>query len=389
MISLSELLISYIKKHSHTAPRQAYAILSGYVGILCNLLLFAVKLTVGALTGAVSVTADAINNLSDATVNIVTIAGTKLASKPVDKEHPFGHGRVEYISALIVAFSIFLMSFELAKSAFIKILHPETVKYSGVYFILLLAAIGVKLWMAYFNRKLYRLTDNLNLKAVMQDSLNDCAATLSTIIALFVAGRFCIWWIDGAIGCGVAVFVFFSGVSIVKDILGPLLGQPPSKELTDRIEAIILDNELILGVHDLIVHNYGPGRIIASAHAEVPCNVDLVTAHEVIDRAEQQIMDTLNINICIHLDPVATNDNEQDKYKTLTEIIISDYNESFAFHDFRLTHQDGKTILSFDLVTPFEYENKKEQIEQEITQLYRTKLPEVTLKMNVEHSYTT
>ena len=352
---MTDLLINYIKNKKADSRRDSYGLLSGYVGIVCNVILCILKFIIGSLAGAVSITADAVNNLSDATVNVVTIAGTKLASKPVDKEHPFGHGRAEYISALIVAFSIFLMSFELAKNAVIKIFHPESVQFSAIYLILLIAAIGIKLWMAYFNSRLYAITDNLNLKAVMKDSVNDSIATFATIIVLVLSGIFNMKWVDGAIGLAVAVFVFFSGVSIVKDILGPLLGQPPSKELTNRIEEIILSNELVLGVHDLIVHHYGPGRIIASAHAEVPADMDLLTVHETIDNAEQAILNELNINICIHMDPVATDDAEVQKYKTLTEIIIGEYNSDFSFHDFRLMKKADKKILMFDIITPFDY----------------------------------
>lgn len=384
---MSSLLINFVKKHSRLPQREAFGLLSGVVGIVCNLLLCALKLTLGILTGAVAITADAINNLTDASVNIVTIAGTKLAGKPVDKEHPFGHGRAEYISALIVAFSIFVMSFELGKSAVLKIIHPEAVTFSPLYLVLLLVAVGIKLWMAYFNRKLFALTDNLNMKAVMKDSLNDGAATLATAAVLVLSGVFHLQWTDGVIGCAVAILIFFSGISIVRDILGPLLGEAPSEALVNDIEAIILDNETVLGVHDLIVHYYGPGKILASAHAEVPSDVDIMTLHEVIDRAEKAIAQQLKVDITIHLDPVATNDNEQEKYKILTEIILSDYNREFAFHDLRLTTEDGTKTLSFDLVIPFEYDNEKAQIAQDITALYRTKLPDVTLRMNIEHSY--
>ena len=361
--------------------------LSGNVGIICNILLCIVKFTVGVLTGSVSITADAVNNLTDASVSIVTIAGTLLAEKPVDKEHPFGHGRAEYISALVVALSIFIMSFELGKNAVEKIIHPASVKFSVTYLVLLTAAALVKLWIAYFNKRLYSLTDNLNLKAVMKDSINDSLATLATIMVLVVAGKLHIYRIDGVIGLVVAVFVFFSGLSILKEILGPLLGQPPSKELCEQIEDIILENDLILGVHDLIVHDYGPGRIIASAHAEVPADIGLMEIHDVIDHAERKIKKTLKIDMCIHIDPVAIDDEEQEKYKTLTEIIVSDYNSDFTFHDFRLHHKKGKKIISFDLVTPFEYEEKKAEIENDFLKIYKTKFPDITLKIKIEHSF--
>lgn len=383
---MSKLLINIIKRRG--GRREEYGLLSGYTGIVCNLLLCVAKFVVGSVTGAISVTADAVNNLTDSGVNIVTIAGTKLANKPVDKEHPFGHGRAEYISALIVAMSIFLMCFELFKSSVQKIIHPEDVRYSRIYILILALAVCVKLWMAFFNKKLFSLTDNLNLKAVMKDSLNDCVATGATIAVLVLSGVYGIKWVDGVTGCAVAVFVLLSGVEVIKDILPALLGQPPSKDVTDRIESIILSDELILGVHDLILHNYGPGRTIASAHAEVPSDTDLTAAHEAIDRAEQKIMKELGINICIHTDPVAVNDSEFEKYKTLTEILISEYNADFTFHDFRLTENGGKKVIAFDLVTPFEYESAKEQIKNDITRIYGEKLPNTELSINIEHSFT-
>ena len=384
---MTKLLINIVKRRGAEKQREEFGLLSGRVGIICNLLLSAVKFTVGVLTGALSVTADAVNNLTDASVNIVTIIGTRLAGKPVDKEHPFGHGRAEYISALIVSFSVFIMSFELGKSAVIKIIRPERVRYSAVYVVILALSICVKLWMAYFNSRLYAITENLNMKAVMRDSLNDCVATLATLAAVIVSGRLGLLWFDGVIGLAVAVFVFFSGVSVLKEIIGALLGKPPSKELTEEIENIIISNDLILGVHDLIVHNYGHETAIASAHAEVPADTDLITVHEVIDSAEREIMEKLGINICIHTDPVETDNDLRERYKTLTEIIISEYNPDFSFHDFRLVEKQGKTVLSFDLVTPFEYEGREEEIKNGLCEIYKKQLPETELKINIEHSY--
>lgn len=278
---MTKLLISIINKKG--AKHESYGIMSGIVGIICNFVLSVFKFIVGNLSGSISVTADALNNLSDMASNSVTIAGTKLASKPVDKEHPFGHGRLEYISALAVSGLILVMGFELAKSSIEKIIHPETLDFSIVYIIVLGTSILVKLWMAYFNNKLYKISDNINLKTVKQDSLNDCLATLATIIALSVTHIWGIKWFDGAIGLAVSVIILLSGIDIAKDIVGRLLGRPPKKELVDEIENEITKPDIIIGVHDLIVHDYGPGRIIASAHAEVPADTNIVTVHDVID----------------------------------------------------------------------------------------------------------
>lgn len=385
---MTKLLISLAKRKTKNNLRNTLGVMSGVVGIFCNLLLFTIKLVLGILTGSVSITADALNNLSDAASNIVTIVGTRLSVKPVDKEHPFGHGRLEYISALIVAFLIFLMGFELAKSSIDKILHPTQLKFSIVYIAIIVIAILVKVWMAYFNRKLYNITQNINLKAVSQDSLNDCISTGATIVAIVLCHFFNIPWFDGVIGLCVSAFILLSGVGIIKDILNPLLGQPPSQELVENIKSIILSEELIFGVHDLIIHDYGPGRIIASAHAEVPSNVDVMKIHDVIDNVEQKIHKELNIIICIHMDPIVVNDAEVEKYKAMCDRIIKSYNPEYSFHDFRMVKGDTHTNLIFDVVTTFDKDYDKAKITKDITDLFKQEDESINLVMTIEHSYT-
>lgn len=299
---MSRLLIKLVSKGKGNT-RDNLSTLAGVFGIVCNLLLCIFKFTVGTVSGSLSITADAINNLSDAASSIVTIVGTHLSSKPDDKEHPFGHGRIEYICALIISFLIFIMGFELAKSSMVKIIHPTEVKFSIPYVIVLGIAILVKLYMAFFNGKLFKLTDNINLKAVKQDSLNDCLATLAAIGALLISSLTDFKRADGIIGLIVALFIFVSGANIVKDITGKLLGQAPDEVLVKRIEKIILSDDLINGVHDLIIHDYGPRRRIASAHAEVPPTADIVEVHNAIDKIEKQIKSELGILMCIHMDP--------------------------------------------------------------------------------------
>lgn len=385
---MTRLLINLTKKRSKKNYRNSLGILSGVVGIICNLLLCAIKFIVGSLAGSVSITADALNNLSDAASNIVTIAGTKLSEKPVDKEHPFGHGRMEYISALIVAFFIFLMGFELGKGAIEKIIHPSELKFNIVYIVVIGIAILVKVWMAYFNKKLYGITENINLKAVSQDSLNDCISTSAAIVALVVCHFFNVPWLDGVIGLGVSAFIIFSGIGIVKEILNPLLGQPPAQELVDNIKEIMLEEELILGVHDLIVHDYGPGRIIASAHAEVPSNVDAMKIHDVIDNVEYRINHDLNIVICIHSDPIIVDDEEVDEYRKMVARILRSYNEEYSFHDFRMVKGETHTNLIFDVVTTFDKNYDSKRIKEEITQLFKKEDEKLFLVINLEHSYT-
>lgn len=375
------------RKWSKEASRERLGIFSGIFGIICNALLCTIKFFVGTVTGSVSITADAVNNLSDAGTSLVTIAGTKLANKPVDEEHPFGHGRIEYVSALIVSFFIFLMSFELAKSSVEKIIHPQDIKFNIWYIIVLAAAILIKLFMAYFNNILYKKTDNINLKAVMQDSLNDCIATGATIAALLISSLTSFKRADGIIGLVVAVIIFFAGVGIVKDILGRLLGQPPSEELVKSIEDIMMSEEQIVGVHDLIVHDYGPGRIIASAHAEVPSTVDIVEIHDVIDNVEKKISKELKIVICVHMDPIVVDDEEVDAYKALTKDILSALNNEYSFHDFKMVKGPTHTNLIFDLVVPYDKKKTSAEILRELRNKFKEKDENINLVVTVEHSY--
>ncbi len=384
---MTKLIISYARRKHADNYRQSLGVISGFVGILCNVLLCAAKFLLGSLTGSVAITADALNNLSDAASNIVTIIGTKLAGKPVDKEHPFGHGRMEYISALVVAFFIFLMGFELGKNSIDKIIHPTNLNFSPVFVAAIVMAILVKVWMAYFNNKLYKETDNINLKAVSRDSLNDCISTGATIVAMVVCHFFGIPWFDGVIGLFVSVFILLSGIGIVKEILNPLLGQPPEPELVKSIEDIMLSEELIIGVHDLIVHDYGPGRIIASAHAEVPSDMDVMAIHDVIDNVEVRINKELNIIICIHMDPIVMDDEEVDRYRSLCAEIVNSYNPDYTFHDFRMVKGDTHTNLIFDLVVPHQKNFDKQAVIDDISALFKAEDEKLNVVMTIEHSF--
>lgn len=385
---MSKLLINFMKKrYTGNQAREAYGILSGAVGIFCNIMLCVAKFIVGSFSNSVAITADAVNNLSDAASNVVTIAGTKLSNKASDKEHPFGHGRIEYISALVIAFLIFLMGFELGKSSVLKIITPEDVKFSPIYIIVLTAAIIVKLWIGFFNNKLYKLTNNVNLKAVKQDSINDCISTFATIVAIVIGAVFGFARADGIIGVCVAVFVVLSGVDILKDVSGKILGQAPSKELVAQIESEILSNDLIIGVHDLIVHDYGNGKIIASAHAEVPSDSDINVIHEAIDSVEHKIASNMKIDICIHMDPITINNEEVNRYKAIVADAINQYNADFSFHDFRMVSGKNHKNLIFDLVVPFDCKADKEEIKSNIASIVYKTAPEAQLVINVEHPY--
>ena len=367
--------------------RERYGIVSGIVGIICNIILSVSKFFIGVLSNSVSIMADGINNLSDASSNIVTILGAKLANKPVDAEHPFGHGRMEYISALVVAFLIFLMGFELGKSSIEKIINPQEVTFSIVSLVVLILSIVVKLWLAGFNDKIFKKTNNVNAKAVKQDSLNDCLATFAAIIALLISSFTDFIYADGIIGLIVAFVVILAGVGILNDIVGNLLGKAPDPELVKSIEELMLKEKWIYGVHDLIIHDYGPGRIIASAHAEVPCDADILEVHEVIDRVEKEINSKLKIVMCIHMDPIAVNDENINRYKKIISEVIEEYDKDFKFHDFRIVEGKNQTNVIFDLVIPHKYEKANDVILKELRAKVKEKKKEINLVVTIEHSY--
>lgn len=375
------------KDLSELKKRERYGIVSGIVGILCNIILSVSKFFIGVISNSVSIMADGINNLSDASSNIVTILGTKLANKPVDAEHPFGHGRMEYISALIVAFLIFLMGFELGKSSIEKIINPQEVTFSIVSLVVLILSIVIKLWLAGFNDKIFKKTNNVNAKAVKQDSLNDCLATFAAIIALLISSFTDFIYADGIIGLIVAFVVVLAGIDIIKDIVGNLLGKAPDPELVKSIEDLMTKEKWIYGVHDLIIHDYGPGRIIASAHAEVPCDADILEVHEVIDRVEKEINSKLNIVICIHMDPIAVNDENINRYKKIISEVIEEYDKDFKFHDFRIVEGKKQTNVIFDLVIPHKYEKTNDVILKELREKVKEKKKEINLVITIEHSY--
>lgn len=383
---MTKLLMKIALKNSKD-ERESLGSLSGIFGIVANAFLCVFKFIVGSVSGSVSIVADAFNNLADAGSSIISLGGTKLANKPVDKDHPFGHGRMEYISALVISFLIFLMGFNLGKSSIEKIIHPEDVKFSVVYVVILAVAIGVKLYMAYLNNVLYKKTGNINLKAVKQDSLNDCIATGATIVALLISALTPFKLADGIIGLGVAIVIFISGIDIVKEVLGSLLGKPPEKETVDGIKRIMLSHPEIIGVHDLMVHDYGPGRIVASAHAEVRADCDVVEIHDIIDVIEKEIGDEMNIIICIHMDPIVVDDEEVNRYKDITEGIIKGINSEYTFHDFKMVKGNTHTNLIFDLVVPHKMDKTKREIVDELQNEFN-KLDEVIfLVVTVEHSF--
>lgn len=348
---LIKLFVKDSENTKNLSVRTSYGMLSGFVGIAVNLILTIAKFVVGSLSGSISITADAVNNLSDAGSSVVTLAGFKMSKKPADRDHPYGHGRVEYISALIVSFLILFMGLELLKSSIEKIRNPDTVTFSLAALIILVLSILFKLWLAYFNSAIGKKINSTANKAVVADSLSDTAATSAALISLIIS-KFSAVPVDGWFGIIVAGFILFSGIQIIKDTVAPLLGQPPTKEFCDEIEQKIMSYDGVIGVHDLIIHDYGPGRLFASAHAEVPADIDILASHDTIDLIERDIGREFNMLISIHLDPVITNDERINALKQQAQEVVKSIDPAFSIHDFRVVDGPTHTNLIFDTVVP-------------------------------------
>lgn len=352
--------------------RTRYGLMAGVVGICCNLVLFAAKLLTGMFINSISVMADAFNNLSDAASSIIGFVGVKMAEKPADEDHPFGHGRIEYIAAFIVAFIVIQVGFSLFKTSLGKIMNPEELSFRAVSVFILLLSIGVKLWMALFNRTLGNRIHSTVLLATSADSLGDVAATSATVLSLVVFG---IWRvnIDGIVGLVVSILVMIAGLNIAKDTLAPLIGEAIDPHVYEEITAFVESYDGIVGSHDLIVHNYGPNRSMASIHAEVPRDVDVEVSHEIIDRVERDAGRKLGIFLVIHMDPVETKDARIQELREMTKSVITELDSRLTLHDFRVVDGTRRVNLIFDLVVPREYTKQmqdalKQQVNQKINE---------------------
>ncbi len=336
--------------------RSAYGKLCGMVGIFLNIILFAGKFFAGMISNSIAVTADAFNNLSDAGSSVVTLAGFKLAEQKPDADHPFGHGRIEYLSGLAIAGVIVLMAFELLQDSIDKIIHPAAVDFSLVTFGILIVSIAVKCYMAFYNYKIGKKIDSTTLRATGTDSLSDCVSTFVILVATVVQ-YFTDIQIDGFCGVAVGLLILWAGISAAKDTLDPLLGQAPDPEFVAKIETMVMefDKEAIVGVHDLIVHDYGPGRRVISLHAEVPAEGDMLQLHDVIDNLERKLRMELGCLATIHMDPVATKDERALALKKQCKMILAGIGESLSLHDFRVVPGDSHTNLIFDVVIPYEF----------------------------------
>ena len=351
------IINKFIKKdYDDEDLRNSYGVLGGTVGIFINSTLFLIKLLVGLATSSIAIMADAFNNLSDAASSIITILGFKLASKPADREHPFGHGRIEYLSALIVAFMVMLVGIQFVKSSFSKIINPEVITFELIPFLLLLISILLKVWLSGFNKFIGEKINSSALKAASVDALGD-VFTSSCVAISFLASKFTSFPIDGYIGMLVALFIVYSGFSLVKDTLNPLLGESPDPELVKSIEDMVKSYDNILGTHDLIIHNYGPGKCMASIHAEIPADMNIVQIHEIIDKAEREISSKLKIYLVIHIDPVCAMDDEAKSAYELLMNIVNDCDYTKSVHDFRVVGDNETKNLIFDIVINTECKN--------------------------------
>ncbi|MBE5985493.1 MAG: cation transporter [Paenibacillaceae bacterium] len=364
---LVRIFVKDYKNMEDSLVRTRYGLMASVVGIFCNILLFTAKLLTGLLINSISVMADAFNNLSDAASSIIGFIGVKMAGKPADEEHPFGHGRVEYIAAFIVAFLVIQVGFSLFKTSIDKILHPQEMSFHAVSVVILILSVLVKLWMAFFNRTLGNRIQSAVMKATAADSMGDVITTSSTILSVGIYG---IWGvnIDGIVGVIVSVIVMWAGIRIAKDTLTPLIGEPIDPKLYQEITDFVEAYEGIVGSHDLIVHNYGPTRSMASIHAEVPNDVNVEVSHEIIDRIEREALKKFGIFLVIHMDPVETRDSKVMEFGSMVENVIQDTDERVTFHDFRMIEGKDQINLIFDLVVPREYDRKKKEwLKEEIT----------------------
>ena len=351
---LAKVFLKDKKSVETPEARQAYGVLCGIVGILFNVLLAVGKFIAGLLSGSIAIMADAANNLSDAGSSLIVLFGFKLAGQKPDPDHPFGHGRVEYISGLLVSMLIIYMAVELLKSSVDAIFHPGEIIFEPVILVILLISILVKFYMFLYNRKFGKKLRSEAMLATSMDSLSDMGATLVVLISMLVS-HYTSLQIDGICGVLVALLIFYAGFTSAKETINPLLGQPPEQEFVDRIEEIVLSENEITGIHDLIVHNYGPGRVMISLHAEVPADGDILALHDIIDNVEHRLKNELHCAAVIHMDPVSTKDEKTLELKQVVTNIVKEVDESLSIHDFRVVMGPTHTNLIFDMVVPFDF----------------------------------
>ena len=387
-MKIERFLNRFVKKETLTdeqTARFAYGQVAGWVGLGANVFLFVLKVLAGLLVGSVSILADAFNNLSDAGSSLVALVGFRLSSAPPDREHPFGHGRMEYLSAMAVAALIMVAGVELLKSAVDKIIHPTVPHWQWLPVAILVAAILVKGGMAWFYRRVDAVVDSQTLRAAATDSRNDILCTALVLVSTVVGGLYGVA-VDGYVGVAVALFVLWSGFSVMRETVSPLLGQAPDPALVQGVKERVLSYDGIVGVHDLIVHNYGPGRLVLSLHAEVPCDGDMMKSHDLIDCIERDLAETFRAVVCIHMDPVDVSDERVGQLRMLTQTVVEDIDRVLTMHDFRVVFGDTHTNLIFDLVVPFQHKTPADTV-REIERRLRVVDPHLCVVATVEHAY--
>ena len=367
------LIRLFVRDHDQThdpAVRSAIGSLSGTVGVVCNIFLFLAKLAAGLLSRSVSITADAVNNLTDASSSLVTVAGFRLARQPADKDHPYGHGRYEYLSGLAVAALILVLGSELAQSSLGRIFAPTPVEFTGLTAGILVLSMAVKLWMSLSMGRIGKEIDSSALRAAGVDARNDVIASGAVLLGC-LAERFLNWQIDGWIGLAVAVFILYSGWQVAKETVSPLLGQQADRELVDSISRLILSHEKVLGIHDLLIHDYGPGRCFASVHVEISAEENPLEGHEIIDHIEQDVLTELNVNLVIHYDPVVLGDRKQDRLRARAEEIVKWVHPQLAIHDFRLIRNSKYNSIVFDLEVPYDLGQSEAELSLQVKEALR------------------
>ena len=376
--ALIRLFIRDAENTRDARVREQYGVLSGAVGIACNVFLFVLKVVIGLVTGSISIAADAFNNLSDGLSCLISIVGFKVSGKAPDAKHPFGYGRTEYIAGLVVAFIIVLVGFEFFKTSIDRILHPAPVAFSVVLAVILAVSMLVKLWMGAFNVQIGRRIDSPVLMAAGQDSRNDVITTGVVILGM-VAGQFTPLPVAGYVGVLVALFIIWAGFGIARDTVAPLLGEAADPEIAESIEKLVLESDYIVGVHDLIIHNYGAGRSLASVHAEVPSDSDFVAVHEVIDEAEKRVWQQTGVYLVIHMDPIDVNNEHVAALREQVDAALREIDESLSMHDFRVVDGERQINLIFDVVVPFSYDN---DAKRNLMMTIRDKLKEIDYRYN-------
>ena len=388
---INYLIKKYIKNADdiqNETVRFAYGKLTSIIGIIANLLLFIVKLTIGFMTGSVSIMSDGFNNLSDVMTCFVTVLGYRIASKPADREHPFGHGRVEYVVSFVIAVVIFTVGFELIKQGIQQIMEPNEILFRPMLLLILVVSIGIKLWISYLNHTIGKKIDNLAMIATAQDARNDAWSTLITIVAMLLSQLKTTFPFDGVATLVIACFILKSGYELIKEIIDRLIGKPADKELVKQIRETILKYKEIRGLHDLIIHDYGPGVKIGSAHAEVDAKMNVVKIHDIIDQAEREVGDTLHVMMTLHMDPIEYDNPITNAYFEDLKRILSQIDPAITVHDFRTVRGDEHTNLVFDLVIPYGFHLEDEQIKVEIDHHFEKYPNKIYTVITFDHPYT-